>query len=139
MTSPTIIKISPPRIIKASIQGPPGPAGTPGSAESVGTRYNYAFGIGNSTVLFSLLTGKTLTRIEVYNTIPFDGTAPELLLGTLSEPSKFISAEFINIKETGVFIFNPLFTPITDTPIYLRITPDVDTANGSGFFLIHTS
>jgi hypothetical protein len=119
--------------------GPQGPQGTPGEGTGLASRVNFSWGDASPTILYTLITGKTLLKIEIYITTPFDGTSPFITIGKAGNTNQFFGIENIDIKTIGQYQTNPLFSAVSDTIINLYLSPDFDTNNGGGFILLYTS
>ncbi len=130
------------QVISVATQGPPGPTGPqglPGEGSGLATRVNFSYGDATPSSLLNLITGKTLIKLEVYITTPFDGTNPYFTIGKTGDSTLLMNSTQSDSKTIGQYATTPLFSSNQDTIIYLYLYPDFDTNNGAGFILIYTS
>lgn len=132
-TGDTQFKINTAGVIPG-LRGEQGPPGTANSVIGIDFQYNQV-----SPVVFPLTipAGKLVLECRLIITTPFDGVGATLALGTILNPSEFISPDQCDPVTSGCYTTYPFIKVNSEISVLLTVQPGTDASQGAGLLFVY--
>lgn len=108
-------------------QGPPG---------NQGLEIPFAWGDATPKLLLLGTAGKLVYNVQLHIDVAFNGVNATLEVGDLIDPDRLMRADQNAPSEAGSYSVSPNYRYVSDTNIYLTITPGVGASTGSGLLTL---
>jgi len=119
-------------VLEVAVQGPAGP---PGASGSVSPPISFAFGDASPRVLFTTTLASLVLSVSVNITVPFNGAAPSLRIGTATQPELLLAATQLDLTISTEFEVNPNLALDATQPVILTLVPGAGSTQGSGWIV----
>lgn len=120
------------QVLEIGIQGPAGPAGPSGSASPP---IAFAFGDASPRTLFTTALASLVLGVSVNVTIPFNGAAPSLRIGTAAQPELLLAATQLDLAVATEFEVNPNLIMSAAQAVVMTLVPGAGSTQGSGWIV----
>lgn len=120
-------------VMASVVVGPPGPVGPPGGSLPTLT---FSYGDATPSLIATLTAGSRPFNVRLSIETPFNGAGAQLSVGTLLNPNLLVPAADIDPAVAAVFEFSPQTLFLSDTAVYLFITPGSGASAGAGNVII---
>jgi hypothetical protein len=84
-------------------------------------KHNFSFGDVPTSLIVSILAGTIITKVEVDVLVAFDGI-PSLTVGDVGNTSRLLTADDVDLTQTGKYETNPVFKYSSALDINLYLT-----------------
>ena len=113
-----------------------GPPGRDGADGSVGRIISFAFGDATPKALDIAQAGKRIYSVGIHIFTPFDGAGAALAIGSAFASDELLAPHQVAPGEVGQFEVYPDAAYVSNTQLYLSITPGDGASQGAGQVLI---